>query len=101
MGEEEGRWGAQITWSLGFLLQEGAEGGADGAAAEGLLHAEVVHHALLHFLLGRGEQQAAEHGQLPRTGRERKSERNVKSKQVSPVLAHTPCFTNGRVQTAQ
>lgn len=54
-----------VTWSRRLLLQEGAEGGADGAAAEGLLHTEVVYHALLHFLLGRGEEQAAKHGQLP------------------------------------
>lgn len=61
-----------VTWSRRLLLQEGAEGGADGAAAEGLLHTEVVHHALLHLLLGRGEEQAAKHGQLPESegGRE-------------------------------
>lgn len=33
------------------LLQEGGERGADGAAAQRLLHTEVVHHALLHLLL--------------------------------------------------
>lgn len=83
-----------------LLLQEGAEGGANGAAAEGLLHPEVVHHALLHFLLRRGEEQAAEHGQLrareegrreERGGRGRgQSERNAESKQVPPSPpAHT------------
>lgn len=93
-----------VTLNRRLLLQERAEGGADGAAAEGLLHAEVVHHALLHFLLGRGEEQAAKHGQLPQRegGRvgERESERNVESKQVSPVTARAhPPLANRRAQT--
>lgn len=45
-------------------LQEGREGGADGATSERLLHAEVVHHALLDLLFSGGEQKAPEHCQL-------------------------------------
>lgn len=50
------------------LLEKGSEGGADGPATQRLLHAEVVDHALLNFLLGGGEEEAAKDGQLQRDG---------------------------------
>lgn len=56
--------GELVAFSRRRLVQEGSEGGADGAATERLLHAEVVHHALLHFLLRRGKKEAAKDGQL-------------------------------------
>lgn len=46
-----GSVGVLVAISRWRLLQEGGEGGADGAAAQRLLHAEVVDHALLHLLL--------------------------------------------------
>jgi len=40
-----------VAFSWRRLLQEGSEGGADGATPQRLLHAEVVHHTLLYLLL--------------------------------------------------
>lgn len=74
-----------IAFSRRCLLQEGSEGGAYGAATERLLHAEVVHHALLHFLLCWGKKEAAKDSQL-----QRENTRVMKGmqtlKQVSPYL---------------
>ena len=56
-------------------LQEGGEGGAHGAAPKWLLHAEVVHHALLHLLLSRRKQEASKDCQLKGWGGEREGER--------------------------
>lgn len=53
-----------VAFSGWRLFQEGIEGGADGTAPERLLHTEVVHHALLHILLGWGEKKAPEDSQL-------------------------------------
>lgn len=50
-----------VRWRL---LEEGTEGRAHGATLQGLLHTEIVHHALLNLLLGRGEQKASEDSQL-------------------------------------
>lgn len=59
---------ASVRILVGFLwcrfLEKGSEGRADGPTAQRLLHAEVVHHALLHFLFGGGEKKAAKDSQL-------------------------------------
>jgi len=72
------------------LLEERSEGGADGAAAEGLLHAEVVHHALLYFLLSRGEEEAPEDRQLHR-GAQKRRKHDVKKKSRAD---RTTCDSN-------
>lgn len=80
-----------IAFSRWCLLQEGSEGGAYRAATERLLHAEVVHHALLYFLLCRGKKEAAKDSQL-----QRENTRVIKGmqtlKQVSPHLLNTSSF---------
>lgn len=79
--------GVLVAFGRWRLLQERGEGGADGAAAERLLHTEVVHHALLDFFLCWGEKKAAENCQLwggwGGGGGERQSGNHTTSKLVS------------------
>lgn len=56
--------GVLVALSCRRLLKKGSEGRADGSTTERLLHAEVVHHTLLYFLLSWGEEKAPEDRQL-------------------------------------
>lgn len=71
------------------LLQEGGEGGADGATPERLLHAEVVHHALLYLLFSRGEQEATEDRQLKGGAKRNKVLKTTSQRNLDNHTVHT------------
>lgn len=76
------------------LRQEGSERGADGATPQRLLHPEVVHHALLDFLLGRGEQEAPEDRQLE--GKAWSTDKNVQILQSDDFCIGSDIDKNSR-----